>query len=389
MLPTTLLDQAWYRKAPRLPEPAGEVLEVGTTDELYRAARDVRPGGTILLADGRYTMPDHLLIQSSGVTLRGASGDRLAAVVDFNGRDEGIAISYCTDVTIADLTVENARQNGIKINSNHGVHRVAVHNVVGHNIWQRHVKGVAVPFEDGKAAHVLDCRVQYCLFYNDRVKRRGDDPYEDSTDHFGFNYIGGMDIMGAKGWTISDNVFVNIHGKTGEARGAIFIWNGSEDCVIERNVIIDCDSGICMGNGHRAMGDDGKPVWPIHDTRVIARNNFIAGHNINVGILAEYTNDCNILNNTLHDSGERSQRLIRVAQDSDGLVVMNNLVSGRAICIDEHTGRIKVENNLENPAPEYFVDPANGDLRLTEKAAEAIGKALQVGDPTDRPLPPQ
>ena len=50
----------------------------------------------------------------------------------------------------------------------------------------------------------------------------------------GFNYIGGMDIMCAKGWVISDNVFTGICGGTGEARGAIFLWHNSSDCLIER-----------------------------------------------------------------------------------------------------------------------------------------------------------
>jgi hypothetical protein len=66
---------------------------------------------------------------------------------------------------------------------------------------------------------------------------------------FGGNYIGGMDIMNAKGWVVSDNVFIGIHGLTGEARGAIFFWNQSFDCVIERNIILDCDTGIYLGNG--------------------------------------------------------------------------------------------------------------------------------------------
>ena len=57
----------------------------------------------------------------------------------------------------------------------------------------------------------------------------------------GFNYIDGMDIMCARNWNISDNVFTGIGGRTGEARGAILIWHNSTDCVIERNIMLDCD----------------------------------------------------------------------------------------------------------------------------------------------------
>ena len=85
-------------------------------------------------------------------------------------------MSHCTGVTIADLTVANVRQNGIKINSDLGVDRVTIYNVISHNVWQRHVKGPKVPDKNGQPDFVEDCRVRYCLFYNDRPKRRGDEP---------------------------------------------------------------------------------------------------------------------------------------------------------------------------------------------------------------------
>ena len=76
--------------------------------------------------------------------------------------------------------------------------------------------------------------MQCCLFYNDRPKRRGDEPWEDANPGMGFNYAGGMDVMCARNWNITDNVFTGIGGKTGEARGAIFMWHNSTDRVIER-----------------------------------------------------------------------------------------------------------------------------------------------------------
>ena len=49
--------QDWFPKAPPLPKPTGQVLRVANVKELYAAAENVTPGGTILLADGRYRMP--------------------------------------------------------------------------------------------------------------------------------------------------------------------------------------------------------------------------------------------------------------------------------------------------------------------------------------------
>ena len=143
-------------------------------------------------------------------------------------------------------------------------------------------------------------RIQYCLFYNDRPKQFSDDP-SDTPQTFGGNYIGGIDAMQTRSWTVSDNVFVGIHGRTGEARGAIFLWQDGRDCVVERNVIIDCDSGICLGNSSRSR-------FPIHATGFVVRNNFLTRVSEN-GILADYTRDCKILNNTIHDPQSRLKRL--------------------------------------------------------------------------------
>jgi copper-binding protein NosD len=383
-VPESLLKQDWYPKAPPLPEPKGEVVKVKNVAELYAAVARAKPGQTIMVADGTYRMRGPLMIRTNKLTVRGESGDPWKCRFDFHGSNKGVSFSRASDCTLANVMVENVRQNGIKINSDQGIHRIRIYNCIGHNVWQRHVKGVRAPMKDGKTVHVEDCRVEYCLFYNDRPKRRGDDPYEDRHGNFGFNYVGGMDVMGAKGWVVANNVFIGIHGKTGGARGAIFMWNDTTDCLIENNIMINCDRGICLGNGHRKKDKaTGKVVLPVHDTRMIVRNNMITGaKGFDVGILLEFTKDCQILNNTVHDTLNRSRRGIRIVQDNDGLVVKNNIMSGKKIRIEKHTGTIKVEGNLEKFAPDYFVDGKNGNLRLTAKAVEAIDKAVKA-DPVE------
>src|SRR5262249_36645995 len=44
----------WFPKAPPLPAPAGQVLRAASVEGLFRAAAMVRPGGTIIVAPGRY-----------------------------------------------------------------------------------------------------------------------------------------------------------------------------------------------------------------------------------------------------------------------------------------------------------------------------------------------
>ncbi len=367
--------QAWFPKAPPLPLPKGPVLRVSTVDELFAAAARVGPGGTILVADGQYRMPRRLEIRTDGVTLRGASGRRERVVLDGEGvLGELLAVTACSDVTIADLTVQNVRWNGIKIDSETGVQRLTLHNCILHNIWQRAVKGVKVPEKDRERLRPQGCRVQYCLFYNDRPKRFEDDP-ADTAENFGGNYVGGIDVMYVRGWTIRDNVFVGIKGRTGSARGAIFVWHESQDCIIERNVILDCDSGICLGNSSKP--DD----VPVHCARFLVRNNFVTRAPEN-GILADYTRDCKILNNTVHDPHSRLGRLIRLVHDNEGLLVANNLLSGPPVR-NESSSRIILKNNLAKDLTAALVDPEHGNLRLTARAAEAIDTGVPLPEVTD------
>ncbi|TVQ00340.1 MAG: hypothetical protein EA381_07660, partial [Planctomycetaceae bacterium] len=342
---------AWLPAAPPLPPPTGEVVEVGTVAELYAAVDAVAPGGTILLADGLYRMPRSLRLATDRMSLRGQSGQRTHVLLDFaeSQHHEGVVISHSQGVTVADLSIANVRQNGIKINSDLGVDGVTIYNVVSHNVWQRHVKGPQVPDEDGQPAFVEDCQISHCLFYNDRPKRRGDEPWEDENPQFQFNYVGGIDVMNARGWRISNNVFTGIRGATGEARGGIFLWHNTTDCLIEANVLFDCDSGICLGNSS-ARGERR------HANGCIVRNNFVVRCPEN-SILADHTRDCIILHNSVHDPESRLGRLLRVVHANDGLIVANNLFSGPRIAIESESSELTMENNLIRPVETYFVDP--------------------------------
>lgn len=363
-----LIRQPWFRKAPPLPKPAGQVIRVMTVEELFRAAEAVKPGGTILVADGRYEMPRTLELRTDDVTLRGESGDRDKVILDGAGSRHGelVGITGCSGVTVADLTIQNIRHNGFKINSDRFATKVTIYNCVIRNIWERGVKGPMVRPEDRAKFRPSDCRILYCLFYNDRPKRFEDDP-SDTAANFGGNYVGGIDAMYARRWVISDNVFVGIQGRTRGARGAVFLWHESEDCIVERNVIIDCDSGICLGNSH-------KPAEiPVHARRCVVRNNFVT-RCPEQGILADYTEGCRIVHNTIHDPASRLQRLIRLVHENDGLIVANNLLSGPPMRV-ETTSRFDAPGNVTRAMPEGFVDARRGDLHLKPQAAADLSDA--------------
>jgi hypothetical protein len=276
-------------------------------------------------------------------------------------------------VVIADLTIQNVPWNGFKINSNKFTTNVTIHNCIIHNVWQRGIKGPAVPKEHRDTFRPADCRVQYCLFYNDRPKQLSDDPAEQrDPDRFGGNYVGGIDVMFPRGWTIRDNVFLGIQGRTREARGAVFLWHEAQDCLVERNMIVDCDSGICLGNSHRP--DDIE----VHCRRCIVRNNFVV-RCPEQGILADYTRDCKILHNTIYDPAPRLKRLIRLVHDNDGLVVAGNLLSGPPMRI-ETSSPMEIRGNVTGDFSTAFADAEAGDLHLRHDVPNVVDAARPLDE---------
>ena len=360
--------QSWFPQAPPLPSAQGNIVRVSTVEELLKAIEEAQAGQTILVADGHYLLPRYTEIHADNVTLRGTSGHRERVILDGSQSRhiELLGVRACSGVTIADLTIQNIRANGFKVNSQTNVQKLTIYNCIVHNIWQRGVKGVKVPPEDREAIRPKRCRVQYCLFYNDRRKQLSDDPADIAQG----NYIAGIDVMYARDWVISDNVFVGIQGRTHEGRGAIFLWFDAQGCRVERNIIIDCDVGFQLGNPHRADGVQ------YHCVGCVARNNFIT-RAPEAGIVTVYTKDCRLLHNTIHDPQSRLSRLIRTVFTNDGLVVANNLLSGPGMR-NESDSDIKLINNLIKDMTGTFVDPAHGNLHLKQAMDEVVDQAVPV-----------
>jgi hypothetical protein len=338
-------------QAPPLPPPAGEVVRVSDVQGLYAAADRIPAGGTILVEDGLYELPTRLTLAKDGVTLRSASGDRTRVVFDGTKNRHGELVGLQgSDLTLADVTLQNIRWNAVKIVET-GTHRALIWNCVLRNVWQRGVKASLIK-NDRRDLHPRACRVQFCLFVNDRPKRMEDDEGET----FGGNYIGGMDVKSTIGWTISDNAFVGIQGMTREGRGAVYISEAGTDVVIERNVFVDCDIAVALGNPTLEHN-------PVQALRCVVRNNFIT-RCPETGILADYTKDCVIAHNTIHDPRSRRRRLILIQHENPGLQVLNNLLSGPDLQ-NKSGEEVRLSGNVVRPdLAEAFMDAARGDLRL-------------------------
>ena len=378
------------RKVPPLPPREGRAVPVSTVSALQQAMMDARPGDTILVADGTYKLERTLLFAGKQhVTLRSASGDPAKVILRGGGGWRGPTDDYRTiasedlvtirrseDIIIAHLTFAEVRHYGIKIgiDADHNPpnpSNIHIYDCHFRNIATRAVKGVAMA--DRKP--VVGGSVRFCDFENTGIP----DPSWAWALYEG-NYVSAIDMMYLKDWTFSDNVFRNIKGASGGGRGAIFVWNQSRNITVERNLFIGCDRAIAFGNPSKPTG---YQPGTLHVYDGVIRNNFIVvGTSPKAvgakGIEIVWTDNVRVYHNTVYAPDPRC-RAIHYFQDIHRLHLANNLVRGRL----EGEGEVRVEGNVVGDLEGYFVKPLEGDLHLTERAAEALGKGVPLAAVTD------
>jgi hypothetical protein len=312
---------------------------------------------TILLADGSYEIASPIsypYITASHLIIRSASGNRDNVILHGEGMkdvapntEDGLHVAG-DHVTIADLTIKDVGNHGIQVSGHH----LLVHNVRIQNTYQQMLKGATV-------ASSIDSAIVQCSLFE----------YTETT---GPNfYIGGLDIHKGNGWKVNDNVFKNIISPSGSvAEHAIHFWNSSQNNLIERNVIINCDRGIGFGLGNSP------------NTGGMIRNNMIynngAGAFNDVGIGLESSPGTKVYNNTIFIS---YQNAIEYRFPSTTEVHIANNLTNRLIR-SRDSGSGVVESNIDQAPPEWFLNPAEGDLHLAS-SVEVGGIILTTEVPDD------
>ena len=364
----------WFPKAPPLAPPQAEVIRVGTVDELFGAVENITTGGTILLDEGHYKLPKPIVLQEKkNITIRSATGD--PATVTLRGKgwdsevkgDDILRIGHCEGIIIAGLTFTDCRSYGIKVEAENSPKDICIYNCRFRNIGVRAIKGSAGRNPNSRAVRGS---VRYCHFENTRIPPA----------HwlFGGDYISAIDMMALEDWTFSDNIFRNIKGRNGGGRAAIFIWVRSRHVVVERNFIINCDRGVAFGNpGQSTANVDGKRLFYVRDG--IIRNNFITG-GPDCGIELWYAEHIKIHNNSIWRPEQNWSRGIRIGTGTCHTDIINNLVHGE---IRFDGGQARLRQNLTGRLDGYFVNPASGNLALTQKANEAIDHGLSLPSVTE------
>ena len=359
-----------------LPLPSGTVVNVSTVAGLENAVNNAASGTTILIADGIYHLDGvYLRFDTSGVTLRSASGNRETVILDGNYVTTEIVQIVASNVTIADLTLREAYDHPIHVMSaeTSDTLNTLIYNVHIVDPGQQAIKINPVP-----GGYYTDNGVIACSHIE--LTDAGRPHIRDNC------YTGGVDAHQSWGWTIRDNLVEGFWCDTGLSEHGIHLWRGCRDTIIERNVLLDNARGIGLGlvtsGDGRTYPDDPCPSASgyVDDFGGVIRNNFVAVNDTTL-FASEYGFDCGIclwnacnaqaFHNTVYTADPGSTfSSIEWRFPNTQAEIINNLVNHT---LRERDGAAANQSgNLTNALTSWFEDALNGDLHLVSSASAAI-----------------
>jgi len=359
--------------APPLPPPSGRVVQVKTESELRAAVAAVTSNTTIVVAPGTYRLTRSLYFRGvRNVTLRGASNDRDATVLVGAGmRNErhgdvpyGVwAGDGVEDLMVANLTLRDFYFHPIILNA--GVTRARIYNVHLIDAGQQFLK--SNPGADGRGND--QGRVEHSVF---EFTTTGRDDYPKA-----------IDIHGARGWVIRDNLFRNIRAPRPLLNGpAVLAWRGSRDTIVEGNTFINCQREIVIG---------AENVEPASHEGGVVRNNFIyrdATVRGDAAISVWGSPRTVVAHNTILLSGTYASAIEVRWEKAASAAVINNLSDAAVIL--RNGAQAAIVGNVTTAQVVDFLAPATGDLHVKPGVAPRRG-AFTDAAPTDwdgRPRPP-
>ncbi|MCA9899218.1 MAG: hypothetical protein H6654_19030 [Ardenticatenaceae bacterium] len=383
--PQTVWAQPTAADCIALPAPSGNIVNVSTVSALENAVNNASSGDTILIADGTYTLNGvYLRIDTPNVTLRSASGNRVAVVLDGNYITTEIIQIVASNVTVADVTLREAYYHPIHVMTS------AAGDTVNTLIYNVHL------IDPGEQAIKINPAVDG-TYPDDGVIACSHLELTDAGRPFIRNncYTGGIDAHQAEGWTIRDNLIEGFWCQNGLSEHGIHLWRGCRDTLVERNTLRENARGIGFGladsGDARTYGDNPCPSagggYVDHYGGII-RNNFVFVSSASL-FASEYGFDCGIclwqacgaqiFNNTVV-STQAPFSSIEWRFDNTDIELRNNLVSHN---LRDRGGTAVLSHNLQNAPLALFADAANGDLHLLGTATAAIDQAIALAEVSD------
>jgi len=362
-----------------LPPPSGNVIDVYPADvgTLSDTVAGAVSGDTVLLHDGTYDLRQSLHFSVSGVSMRSASGDRDAVIIDGGytagvGYDTDFLIQItASDVTIADLTLRRAYYHPIQIyGPGAPIASILIHNVRIIDPGEQAIK--INPLGSG---FVDDGTIECCsieLTDFGRTQIRND------------CYTGGIDAHQASGWIVRRNYIEGFWCENGLSEHGIHFWKGCRDTLVEGNVIVDCVRGIGYGLGssgvERVYPDDPYPeVGYMGHIDGIIRNNFVAAadsglfdseYGFDNGISLEQSHGTEVLHNTVASTAAPVSSSIEWRFPNTLAHAANNLVSHLLLTRDGAVATL--ESNIETAPTSWFSSVPAGDLHLTDSDSAPV-----------------
>lgn len=364
------------------PAADGEVTVEGNTTTLRSVLQGVEDGDTVLLEDGTYTLAEAgsgysgIYITTPNVTLRSASGDASAVIIDSAYRLHGGQTASITidapGVVLSGFTVRRSVFHLVHLWANGD--DAVIHDVVLEDGGQQFVK--ASPgsgFVDGVT---VSCS-QFLMTDAGRDNVWGYGAQSGGTRC----YTGGIDTHDARRWHVHDSYFRGIHcdgdgpqrpvhGKAPDARNgmtytgglsehAIHMWDAPEGGghVIERNTIVDCARGI--GLGFNAETYDSVIV----NNTVSSRFENTPEHDIGISVMRAH--DTEVAHNTVvytHPNAYPDAIEYRYGSTTN-LAMVNNLTNGNVRSRDGADANL--QTNVSDADLSWFVDADGGNLRLS------------------------
>ncbi len=338
-------------------------VTVSTVTGLENAVASANGGGdkNIRIAAGTYILNGvYLRITADGVTLSGATGNRADVILDGDYVTTEIIQVLGSNVTIKDITLKKALFHPIHVYPND-------HDVIG-----THIKNVHI-IDPGQQAIKINQNEAKTFSANfgtvekSKIELTGAGRIE-VLERNGSCYTGGVDAHHARGWSIKDNVITGFWCSAGLSEHGVHFWSFSEDTLVERNLIINCDRGIGFGLGSSGHIDG------------VIRNNMIY-HDIgrvhsDVGIGLESASGAKVYNNTIYHEQAYPNAIEYRFSATKNVSITNNLTN-KAITSREG-GTAVVSSNITFAQANWFVSIAGGDLHLTSAKAKAVDSGTAV-----------
>ena len=372
---------------PPLPPPSETIIKVTTVEQLRHAVSNATLGATILVAEGTYNLNGvSLVFNTPNVTLRSASGDRTAVVLDGAYQSRAIVQINASHVTLADLTMRHAHKYAIHVMSTArgDTLNTRIYNVHIIDPGEQAIKiSTATPGHYSDNGEIACSRIELTDAGRPRIQNNC--------------YTGGIDAHKARGWLVRDNVIKGFWCPEGLAEHAVHFWDGSRDTVVERNVLKNNARGVGFGmtdkGSTRTYPDAPCPAaqgYVDHYGGTI-RNNFIftcrkdlfaAQDGADCGICLWQSCQTRVLHNTVYSTDPlRTFSSIEWRFGNTRADIINNLVN---VSMQERDGAsANVSGNVTNAQADWFVNAELGDLHLVERATSVIDQAASLAGVTD------